>query len=95
MKINKFTLYFAKIGKKVAMFSKQHIDRFTCKSYFIFKIETFLLDSLAQNSKTIDLLYLLNPPPPLIGESGSKTRIDPPYPHARRKRQLKWCGFLE
>ena len=26
---------------------------------------------------------------------GFKTSIGPPYPHARRKRRLKWGGFSE
>ena len=26
---------------------------------------------------------------------GFKTRICPPYPHARRKRRLKWGGFSD
>ena len=29
------------------------------------------------------------------GKPGVKMRKRPPYPHARSKRRLKWCGFLE
>ena len=29
-----------------------------------------------------------------VGTLGFKTRIAPPYPHARRKRRLNWGGFL-
>ena len=33
--------------------------------------------------------------PPQLGLGGLKTRICPPYPHARHKRRLKWDGFSE
>ena len=35
----------------------------------------------------------INPSP--VGTRGLKTRICPPYPHARHKRRLKWDGFSE
>ena len=42
---------------------------------------------LCHSCSTLVILYL--------GTRGFKMRIGPPYPHARRKRQLKWGRFLE
>ena len=62
----------------------------TCVHRLLFLLALYILTNLVFNS----FIHLFTPPPP-CWDSGLKTRICSPHPHATGKRRLEWGGFSE